>query len=186
MLPMPKTFATSMMPIPTHLHVIARHFGCRGHEFTPLLHRNARHVVSYKAVAALNQPQQHLLLPMPLTPRINTPTPKISTMLPNSVTVGEKSISRAIVAALMNFIVIIGVRNTAIFASPVTPSNSGADETRATSQDTEFCVCISYKTARCALWQVNFSDKNVPPRPAPAHVSRRNRCRTPTARVQAY
>ena len=47
-------------------------------------------------------------------------------MLPNSVTVGEKSISRAIVAALMNFMVIIGVRNTAIFASAVTPSNSGA------------------------------------------------------------
>jgi len=47
-------------------------------------------------------------------------------MLPNSVTVGEKSISKAIVAALMNFIVIIGVRNTAIVASPVTASNSGA------------------------------------------------------------
>ena len=47
-------------------------------------------------------------------------------MLPNSVTVGEKSISSAIVAALMNFIVIIGVRNTAIFAAPVTATNSGA------------------------------------------------------------
>ena len=35
-------------------------------------------------------------------------------MLPNSVTVGEKSSSSAIVAALMNFIVIIGVRKTAI------------------------------------------------------------------------
>ena len=34
-------------------------------------------------------------------------------MLPNSVTVGEKSSSSAIVAALMNFIVIIGVRKTA-------------------------------------------------------------------------
>jgi hypothetical protein len=63
---------------------------------------------------------------MPLAPRIKTPTPRISTMLPNSVTVGEKSTSKAIVAALMNFIVIIGVRNTAICASPVTASNSGA------------------------------------------------------------
>ena len=47
-------------------------------------------------------------------------------MLPNSVTVGEKSISKAIVAALINFMVIIGVRNTAIFASAVTDSKSGA------------------------------------------------------------
>ena len=38
-------------------------------------------------------------------------------MLPNSVTVGEKSSSSAIVAALMNFIVIIGVRKTAISAA---------------------------------------------------------------------
>src|SRR5947209_2204250 len=47
-------------------------------------------------------------------------------MLPNSVTVGEKSISNAIVAALINFIVIIGVRNTAIFASAATASKSDA------------------------------------------------------------
>ena len=39
-------------------------------------------------------------------------------MLPNSVTVGEKSTSSAIVAALMNFIVIIGVRKTAISLLP--------------------------------------------------------------------
>ena len=50
----------------------------------------------------------------------------MSTMLPNSVTVGEKSTSSAIVAALINFIVIIGVRNTAISASSVTASSSGA------------------------------------------------------------
>src|SRR5437763_1590881 len=42
---------------PTHLHVIARHFGRCGHEFTSLQHRDARHVVSHKTVSALNQPQ---------------------------------------------------------------------------------------------------------------------------------
>ena len=35
---------------------------------------------------------------------------------PNSVAVGEKSCSSAIVAALINFIVIDGVRKTAIFS----------------------------------------------------------------------
>src|SRR5712691_11532893 len=59
----------------------------------------------------------HSLLPIPLWPRIKTPTPRISAMLPNSVTVGEKSTSSAMVAALINFIVIMGVRNTAIFSS---------------------------------------------------------------------
>jgi len=52
--------------------------------------------------------------------------PRISTMLPHSVTDGEKSSSSAIVAALMNFIVIIGVRKTAIPASSAMDSNSGA------------------------------------------------------------
>src|SRR5436190_1285775 len=47
---------------------------------------------------------------------MSTPTPRMSTMLPNSVTVGEKSPSSRIVAALINFMVIIGVRNTANFA----------------------------------------------------------------------
>ena len=46
-------------------------------------------------------------------------------MLPNSVTVGEKSNSSAIVAALMNFIVIIGVRKTAIPCSFAIASSSG-------------------------------------------------------------
>ena len=52
--------------------------------------------------------------------------PRISTMLPNSVTDGEKSSSSAIVAALMNFIVIIGVRKTAIPADSAMESNFGA------------------------------------------------------------
>src|SRR5207249_11185595 len=68
----------------------------------------------------------HSHYPKTRHPQNKTQNPKTSTMLPNSVTVDEKSISKAIVAALMNFIVIIEVRNTAIFASPVTPSNSGA------------------------------------------------------------
>ncbi len=37
-----------------------------------------------------------------------TPTPRISTMLPISMVLGAKSISRARVARLMNFMVIIG------------------------------------------------------------------------------
>src|SRR5207245_6348042 len=48
---------------PAHFHVIARHFGCRGHELLSLKHRNARYVVSHKTVAALNQPQYTFAFP---------------------------------------------------------------------------------------------------------------------------
>ena len=70
-------------------------------------------------------------------------------MLPNSVTVGEKSISSAIVAALMNFIVIIGVRNTAICAFSVTASKSGANPTSA-----ELVTGFHYAFAGGALFLV--------------------------------
>ena len=47
-------------------------------------------------------------------------------MLPNSVTVGEKSTSIAMVAALMKRIVTIGVRKTAICSSSATASRAGS------------------------------------------------------------
>ena len=50
----------------------------------------------------------------------------MSTMLPNSVTLGEKSTSIAMVAELMNRIVTIGVRNTATSVSSATASSSGS------------------------------------------------------------
>ncbi len=50
------------------------------------------------------------LLPMPLSPRMITPTPRMSTMLPISVPRGANIISSARVARLMNFIVTIGQR----------------------------------------------------------------------------
>src|SRR5262245_17387342 len=48
---------------PAHLHVIASHFRRCGHELASLEHRNTRHVVSHKAVPALNQPEHTFAFP---------------------------------------------------------------------------------------------------------------------------
>ncbi len=70
-------------------------------------------------------PSTHSLFPIPLEPRISVPTPMISTIEPYSLFIGAKSNSSASVAALMNFIVTISVRNSAIPASAAALS-SGA------------------------------------------------------------
>ena len=62
---------------------------------------------------------------MPLEPRMSVPIPMISTMLPYSLFVGAKSNSSARVAALMNFMVIISVRKSAMPASFAAVSSAG-------------------------------------------------------------
>src|SRR5260221_14507461 len=71
------------------------------------------------------RPRTHSLLPMPLAPRMSVPMPWISTMLPYSDAVGANSNSSAIVAALMNFIVIIGVRKTGVSYSAAVCRSTG-------------------------------------------------------------
>ena len=70
---------------------------------------------------------------MPLEPRISVPMPMMSTMLPYSLFVGAKSNSSASVAALMNFIVTIGVRKTrdaGLLARPRAGQRGGFDAAR--------------------------------------------------------
>ncbi len=54
---------------------------------------------------------------MPLSPRMSTPMPRMSTIEPCSLTCGANSISSAMVAALMNFIVTILVLNSGTWYS---------------------------------------------------------------------
>jgi hypothetical protein len=95
------------------LHMESGQFLAVADEFAAFQVAQTGDVVTDKAVSPLDEAQDALVsCPLPALARIGALTPMMSTMLPCSEATGANSSSRAMVAALMNFMATRGVRKT--------------------------------------------------------------------------